>query len=298
MAEYIFGNIVFVAGDKGGRFPFCNSLFINDDVRVIVDPGAGRERLTEIARTEHIDMVLNTHYHFDHIAYNYLFKNAKIFINEIEADCYRDRKEIARRLGLLEVYGADWVEGWINRIRQPNTPQSPYSPQNRHEWWLSTARIDGAYQWGELLDFGKTKMQVIGAPGHTEGFSCFYFPNEGVVYVADIDLTLFGPWYFGSDGDIEQFIQSANMIASLDAKFFITGHEAGIVPAPEFRERVQDYLEKIEERHQKMIAVSREHSDLNELVAQGVFYGPKFLCDEFIRAWEEIAVKKHLQKLG
>jgi hypothetical protein len=34
------------------------------------------------------------------------------------------------------------------------------------------------------------------------------FPGEGIVYTGDIDLTSFGPWRFGADGDMDQFIKS------------------------------------------------------------------------------------------
>lgn len=54
-------------------FRSATSFFIDDSVKVIIDPGAGLGKLTEIKSQTPIDLIINTHYHFDHIAYNYLF---------------------------------------------------------------------------------------------------------------------------------------------------------------------------------------------------------------------------------
>ncbi|TFG38035.1 MAG: MBL fold metallo-hydrolase, partial [Syntrophobacterales bacterium] len=66
-----FGPISIVPGENGSTFPFCTSIFIDDDTKVLIDPGAGLNPLGDLKGRERIDMVINTHYHFDHIAYNY-----------------------------------------------------------------------------------------------------------------------------------------------------------------------------------------------------------------------------------
>jgi len=148
-----FGKIKIIPGEREGRFPFCNTLLIDDRVKVIVDPGAGRDRLAEVRNSVHVDMVINTHYHFDHIAYNYLFDQSQIYINDHEGGCFLDPAEVVRRNGMADIYGEEWITDWLERISREDTPQSPYSPQNRHEWVLSTARLDGTYRWGEVFDF-------------------------------------------------------------------------------------------------------------------------------------------------
>lgn len=243
-----FDRVRIIPGQRGARFPNCNSLFIDDEVKVMIDPGAGPRALAEFTVPEEIEVVFNTHYHFDHIVYNHLFKEAQVWINEEEAGCYRDQREIVKRLGMWDSYGDEWAGEWVESIKRADTPQSPYSPAYRHEWWLSTCRLDREYRWGETLDFGRTKMQIIGAPGHTAGFNCLFFPEERMAYVSDIDLTDFGPWYGGRDGDIDQFIDSAWMIASLEADYFLTGHEKGLVEKAEFTRLLPGFLNKIEER--------------------------------------------------
>ena len=292
-----FGRISIIPGEDGRRFPHCTSLLIDDDVKVLIDPGAGLKTLTRLKREMSIDLVINTHYHFDHMAYNYLFDQARIIINEHEAPCYRDKKYLASLLGMEEVYGSAWVDGWIARIADPATKQSPFSPQNRHEWWMSASRVDEEYRWGDVMDFGKTRMQVIGAPGHSKGFSCLNFPDQGVMYVADLDLTSFGPWYAGSDGDIDCFIASCEKIKTIDGDCFITGHEKGTLNRKDFLAGLDRFIEIIDERDRKILSVLQKPLSLKEIVDQGLIYGRKYHVDAWIYMWEFLMIKKHVGRM-
>src|SRR5665648_908725 len=110
-----YGNIHIIPGENGARFPCCNSLFIDDSVRVVVDPGAGIAPLSALDPSS-IDLVINTHCHFDHIAYNYLFTNARILMNELESGCFKNRREISDRLGMTRIHGEAWTDEWLSRI--------------------------------------------------------------------------------------------------------------------------------------------------------------------------------------
>ncbi len=147
------------------------------------------------------------------------------------------------------------------------------------------------------MDFGSTKMEIIGTPGHSAGFCCLYFPAEKVVYTGDIDITPFGPWYFGADGDIDLFIESARKVARLDADIYVTGHEAGIVGGEEFRRRLGVFLETIDRRDERILGALSEPRTYDDLCSMGLIYGRKFLVDDWLRAWDALAVKKHLRRL-
>ncbi len=292
-----FGPIRVIPGEDRCRFPYCTSLFIDDEVKVLIDPGAGLKTLTALKQETSIDLVINTHYHFDHIAYNYLFDQARLLINEKEAPCFRERKNLGALLGMDEVYGPDWVDEWIARIADPSTEQSPFSPQNRHEWWMSTTKVDGEYRWGDVLDFGKTRMEVIGTPGHSKGFSCMNFPDHGVMYVADIDLTSFGPWYGGSDSDIDLCMASCEKIKTIDCEYFITGHEAGVLSRKDFLAGLDRFVEVLDQRDRKILSVLQRPLSLQEIVDQGLIYSRKYHVDAWIYMWEFIMIKKHIRRL-
>jgi glyoxylase-like metal-dependent hydrolase (beta-lactamase superfamily II) len=287
-----------IPGGNGGRFPYSHTVFIDDDVKAVIDTGAGEAPLRELLRGVSVDRVVNTHFHFDHIFCNYLFEGSEILLNRREADCFRDRRAIARFLGIAEVYGEASVENWLGRISDPRTGPSPYSPQNDHRWWLSSARIDGTYDWGGVLDFGKTRARVIGAPGHSEGFCCLFFEEEGIAYVSDIDLTAFGPWYGGTDGDIEGFARSCREMAALGARHYITGHEKGMVDGKAFREGVGRFLSKIDEREKRILEALRDPLTLEELADLGLVYPRRFHEDAWVRMWNYLMTKKHVLRLA
>lgn len=287
------GRIKVIPGDNAGRFPFCNSLWIDDEVQVIVDPGAGLYKLQAINNAHRIDLVLNTHVHFDHIVYNYLFDQAKIMVNQPESIYFHDRRAFLQATSVVDALGEGWVTNWIAAIKQPDYPQSPYTPAYRHEWQLSLARLDGTYTGEDSFDFGHVKMEIIPAPGHSPGYCVLYFPDEGVVYCGDIDLTKYGPWCYNSD----QFIISARRVAELNADTFVTGHEEGVVTKAEFNDRLDEYLGIIYQRDTKLLNALNRPMSFKEIVQKGLFYGPRIFADDFLYCWEWAMDKEHINRL-
>ena len=70
-----------VISEKG--FTYCNCLFIDDDVRTIIDTGANRNSLEEI-KPDSTDLVLYTHHHIDHVRGNRYFARAQKYIHELD----------------------------------------------------------------------------------------------------------------------------------------------------------------------------------------------------------------------
>jgi len=275
-------------------------MLITDEVNAIIDPGAGEKTLEKLLGNHRVDLVINTHYHFDHIRFNYLFRDAQIHLNKYDAPCFKSLDALAERLGIPEVYGIRAVKKWKKTISSESLGPLGSSPKNRHEWILSTCRLDGEYEDGRIFDFGNTKAEVIHTPGHTAGFCCFYFPDEKLVYAADIDLTSFGPWYGGSDGDIKLFLDSMERVAKLNADIYVTGHEIGIVKKPEFLTRLEKFKSKIFERDTDILEFLRRRKNgaaLTDIASEGLIYSRKLLVDEWIYMWERIMVRKHLERL-
>ncbi len=297
--QHEFGPITLLEGQHNSHFPWCRTLFINDREKVIVDPGADAALLQKINESNSISRVFNTHYHFDHIRGNALFPQAQVWMNEIEADCFRDRLNIPRRVGIQEVYGDKGVQEWLNYIQQKNPPQTPYSPSRNPLWFSASTRLDGTYKDGEVFTFGQVEMEIINSPGHSEGHSCLLFPRQRVVYTTDIDLTAWGPYYGGSDSDIDLFITSARALCFLDVDFYITGHEAGVVAKPEFLRRIEEYLAIIDQRDAKILRALQEPLAIDDLTRLGFIYGgPQYVADDpWVFAWEKMSLVQHLGRL-
>ncbi len=293
------GKLKLVSDKEKARFPASRTIFIDDKTKVIIDPGADENKLRKILQKNRVDFVFNTHYHFDHISGNFLFEKSKIYLNEIESICFIDRTNIPKKVGVFEVFGQKGIDDWIKYTKYPNSEQTPYSPSRNHKWYLSTQKLDGTYSDNEVFEFGTTEMKIIRTPGHSEGFCCLLFPNENAVFTGDIDLTLWGPWYHGTDADIDDFIRSSNKIAGLNVEYFITAHEIGVLTREDFRSKLKDYLKIIDERDSRILTKLEEHPlNLEEIRDFGLLYGgPKFLKDPWVYAWETVGIRKHLERL-
>ena len=73
----------------------CNTVLIEGEDRIIVDPGAPEvglqqvlgQRLKELdLRPSDIDLVINTHLHADHAGSNFLFRGKKLIVHEKEVE--------------------------------------------------------------------------------------------------------------------------------------------------------------------------------------------------------------------
>ena len=68
----ITDNIYFVEAPNKARFPYCHCLLIADQRRVLMDSACGDENIRELLQIP-IDIIVNTHFHEDHILGNYRF---------------------------------------------------------------------------------------------------------------------------------------------------------------------------------------------------------------------------------
>ena len=67
-----FGPITFVPGGKGGRYPYCHSLVVEQGAETwVVDPAADRDYFRALARTRRVTGVFLSHFHEDHQKYNH-----------------------------------------------------------------------------------------------------------------------------------------------------------------------------------------------------------------------------------
>ncbi len=274
-----FGRLTFIQGKKGGRYPFCNSLFIDDREKVIIDPGCGKEPLKKLEAEKGIDTIINSHYHEDHTAFNYLFPEAKLSVPADEAPCFSSLEKLLDFSGMLGTHLEEkWREIFLNTF-------------NYRE------RIpDGEFRDGDLLNFGDTTLQVIHTPGHTIGHSSFFFPDEKVLFMGDLDLTPFGPWYGDRVSDIDQTIASLQRLLTIPARIFITSHEVGILKG-DITQQVEDYCAIIDKRENILLHFLETPRTVDEIVNQWIIYKKPRDPREYFEAGERGMITKHLDRL-
>ena len=69
------------------------------------------------------------------------------------------------------------------------------------------------YRPGQSFQNGEITLEVLPAAGHTPGHSCFYFPRQELLFLADVDLTPFGPWYGDKSSSLEDFEATLGRLA-------------------------------------------------------------------------------------
>lgn len=278
------GPIMIVEGPNNCKVPYSRSLFLNGPDRVLIDTGADANTLLEIDQQYGVELIINTHYHPDHTRHNHLFTNVPTWINPIEFNTVRTMEGVALSNGVYQEWGAEGAELWKKSL----------SPK----WVKSLGEISGTYDYEVEYSFGGVKVVFLHTPGHTKGLSCPYFPELGVIFVVDYDMTTFGPWYNGSDSDIDEFIESGNRLLTMDADTFITGHQKGIFTKKEFQLAMEKFLEVISRRDHKIESYVKQGLSFEELTNIGIIYPQKMLEHKILKTWERSGIRKHLHRLG
>ncbi len=278
------GPIVIVEGPNQSKVPFSRSLYIDCSEKVLIDSGGEATTLQTINKESGIDLIINTHYHPDHTQHNHLFKDALKWINPIEYKTTRTIEGVANENGIYQEWGSKGVEMWRKSLPQ--------------EWVENLGQITGTYNYETEYSFGGVKVHFLHTPGHTKGLSCPYFPEQGVVFVGDYDMTSFGPWYNGSDGDIDDFISSGKHLLTLDADTFITGHQKGVFTKQEFKQAMSEFLSIIDKRDERIEHYVSQGLSFEELATVGIFYPKKLLSEPLLQTWERSGIRKHLIRLG
>jgi len=274
-------NLTFIPGPNKGRYPFCHSLFLDDEVKVLVDPAADPEALKRIGEERGVDVVLLSHYHEDHWTFMSLFPKAKIFIHEADAPPMSDLNI------LLDFYGM--TPGADETVR--------YCKELKNFFHYNPKPPDRVFKDNEVLSFGKTSVEVIHTPGHSPGHCCFYFREQDVLFLADYDLTKFGPWYGDRVSDIDALIESSKRIRTHPAKFKVTAHEAGVLIG-DLENTWRDYLAVIDARqHDLETALRTGPKTMREIIELRLVYKKVKEPQSFFDFGERAIMGKHLERM-
>jgi glyoxylase-like metal-dependent hydrolase (beta-lactamase superfamily II) len=271
-----FGRVNVILGKKNGKYPYGNSILIDDDITALIDPSLMiRENHHELPK---IDMLFNSHYHEDHGVGNSLFPEAPLYMHPLDAPALRSIET------LFEYYGMDQAatEAW--------------KPVVVEKYFYETRNHIVEFTDSEVFDFGHTRMRVMHTPGHTGGHCCFFFEEEGLLFVADWDLTWFGPVYGDVTSDLAQAIASLQRIRDADTRALVSFHEAGVCEENQ-RAIVTQYLEVIYDREQRLLDFLAEPRTLAEIVKKRIVYRKDYDNVVWLDAVEKNSMTLHLDLL-
>lgn len=266
-----------LVGDANGGYPSGNSVVVRGDGEaVIIDPSV--DVVAAGGAPVRVDAVLNSHGHEDHVAGNGLFLDARVQIHE------EDLLAAHSLDGLMQIYGFD-PEAAADLSRQI---VDDFHYVARPD---ATGFGDG-FSW----TLGGVDVEAVHLPGHTRGHSGFRI-SDGVFFLADIDLTGFGPYYGDVWSDLDDFEASLVQVRDEEADFYVTFHQKGIIEGrPAFLERLDAFTAVIARRHEAMLGFLAEPRSLEDMVAHRFVYRPQVELS-FADTVERRSSQLHLRRM-
>lgn len=272
------GPVTFLQGQNKGRYPYCNSLYIQG-AGVLIDPGSHREALEELKASGGVRAIWLSHWHEDHMIHLDLFEDLPIWISQQDAPPLGDLETFMDWYGMEE---ESYREHWRKVLAA--------------QFHLRPRKPSGFLRPGQRIQLGGLNVEVIHTPGHTPGHLAFRFPELGILFLGDYDLTGFGPWYGDLYSDIEETIASVNLLRKIEARVWITGHETGIFSEPP-GELWDSYLKVIHEREEKLLGFLQEPRSMEDIVRAWIVYGRPREPEAFFAFGEKAIMGKHLRRL-
>jgi len=265
-------------GERGGRYPHGNSLLVvGSEETLIIDPSLAL--IPRAVRLPRVDRVLNSHCHEDHIAGNHLFPHAPWHLHEL------DLPGILSLDGLMAIYG--FPEPVDRSFRTVVLERFHFVP-----------RTDPvAVRDADIFELGRARVRVVHAPGHTRGHCFFHIEPDDVLFLGDVDLSSFGPYYGDAWSSLEDFEETLRAAATMHARFYATFHHVGVLEdRSAFLERIGRFAAVIRSREARLLEFLREPHTLKE-IAEHRFVYRKQDAVLFAEAVERRSMSQHLECL-
>jgi len=164
-------------------------------------------------------LVVNSHYHFDHVGGNRLFDRIAIHELGVEPLGHAVPEELLRRYleyagRLLERFSVyrELDEQFFHFLGDDTTPR-PLPPDfDARRWTIGPSVPTQVLRDGDVLDLGGRTLRVLHTPGHTPDGICLLDVQHGVLFGGDTLNT--GPIYAQlPDSDIQAFARSTRRLA-------------------------------------------------------------------------------------
>lgn len=279
------GPLTILFGIENGKYPQGNALYIKGSEKcAIVDPNLGTLARVKAGRIlPQVDMVIHSHAHEDHISGSHLFPDVPWYVHEDDAIGFESID------GLMKIYGLD----------EPLHSTMKTSFQKDFHYMPSDNVVTFSDQ--ETIDLGGVQLKVIHSPGHTRGHCCFLITweasNEKLVYLGDIELTGFGPYYGDAWSDLESFEASIEKLRQVQANWWLTFHHKGLIEGRDnFLKMLDNFSAMIGKREGNLLDYLSEPRSLAQLVKHRFVFRPG-AESAMIDAVEERSIGMHLTRL-
>ena len=180
-------NIIFIPG-----YNIDSNCYLVENT--LIDTGAGLDEnyiTSQLEKhnikKEDIDLIINTHCHFDHIGGNYIFENAEIAIHKLDAISLKNKDTLGTSFDAFKI-----------------------NPNN--------SKVDIELNDGDTI----SGFKVIHTPGHTYGGICLW---DGVNLISgDTVFANGGVGRFDIGGNYQDLTESVHKLTELDVVNLLPGH--------------------------------------------------------------------------
>jgi glyoxylase-like metal-dependent hydrolase (beta-lactamase superfamily II) len=269
-----YGAVGVLFGAERGAYPYGNSLLVKgSDATLVVDPS-----LSLVEGAPPADLVLVSHAHEDHIAGlgNY---DVPVHVHEGDLEALRSPEALVAGFG----FAPEEAEEAGAMLRE-----------QFHVHGRSDARGFGD---GAVFDLGERRVTVVHLPGHTAGHCGFLVEPDGFLFVADVDLTSFGPYYGDAGSSLTEFEASIGRLREIEARWYGTAHQKGVIEgAEEFWSRLDVYAGVIHRREETLLGFLSEPRTVEEIAEHRLVYRPH-VRGAHVRPVERRTAQRHLDQL-
>lgn len=202
--------------------PHVNSYLILGSRRaVLFDTGMGIANIREVVEslTDHDVSVINSHYHFDHVGGNSLFRQIAIHTAGREPLGQEVPPEWLTAYGRYTETMLDAFQRYKDaddrffRLLTPEIEPRPLPKGFDFAAWRTQPTVPTQLlRDGEVLDLGGRRLQVLHTPGHTPDCICLLDQAHKQLFAGDTLTT--GPHYAHlPDSDLAAFTRSTRRLA-------------------------------------------------------------------------------------
>lgn len=275
-----FGPVRIYFGKQSGKYPDGNQVIVQGShSRAVFDSPLVSHRIGD--DFDQADLVIQGHIHEDHTAGIVRLPHAPVYAHNA------DLPAIQTWEGSEVAFGYD---------------EKTWKAQKQYmlDKFNFVMRPDAiGYEDNAVWDLGGgVKVQAIHMPGHTAGHCVLLVEPVGLLFIGDIELSGFGPYYGDHTSSLAETRHTLKRLPSIPANIWVSSHHKGIYSDRALMlQDLQAFENKIVMREQRILSLLRVRPRTLEDLADCRILWPEGFDAFWVGATERNTISTHLYEL-